>query len=80
MAIRDDEFLELYNKHKETGIGFKGRLADELNVVNSTVSAKINRLKANGMIPLDSGNSVGQGEILKGTSTLYKTDAETGNT
>lgn len=35
------------------------------------ITARINRLREKGMLPLDSGNYVSSGEVLKGSSTLY---------
>jgi hypothetical protein len=38
------------------------------------IVSRINKLRAKGMLPLDSGNYVSSGEILKGSSTLYDED------
>lgn len=38
------------------------------------VTRRINKLREKGMLPLDSGNFVSSGEVLKGSSTLYDED------
>lgn len=38
------------------------------------VQSRIESLRRRGILPLDSGNSVSIGEVLKGTSTLYASD------
>lgn len=43
----------------------------EYNVRTDRITSRINRLRERGVLPLDSGNYVSSGEILKGSSTLY---------
>jgi hypothetical protein len=38
------------------------------------IGRRINKLREKGMLPLDSGNYVSSGEVLKGSSTLYDED------
>jgi hypothetical protein len=38
------------------------------------ITERINTLRKKGLLPLDSGNYVSSGEILKGSSTLYNSD------
>lgn len=38
------------------------------------ITNRIKKLRTTGVLPLDSGNYVSSGEILKGSSTLYNDD------
>jgi hypothetical protein len=40
------------------------------------IQTRLERFRKKGLLPLDSGNSVSVGEILKGTSTLYSATGE----
>lgn len=40
------------------------------------IGKRINKLREKGMLPLDSGNYVSSGEVLKGSSTLYDENGE----
>lgn len=75
----NEEFIDCYNKHKANGYGYATQIAKELGLSSSSVSRRINRLKSLGLIPLDTGVVVDKGQILKGTSTLYSMNEETGN-
>jgi len=79
MKVTDEQVLELYEKHKNDGCGFKGKIADELGISKGSLSSRINKFKRSGLIPLDTGVFVDVGQILKGTSTLYSRDEDTGN-
>ena len=71
-----DHFLKVYNERKHNGHGWISEMAEELEVSVSAVSKRIKDYKQKGAIPLDSGNSVGTGELLRGTSTLYDDDGK----
>ncbi|MDB4681385.1 hypothetical protein OAE88_00595 [bacterium] len=77
--VTNEQFLDSYNKYKDFGHGFKTKIAEELGLSVSSVATRTSRMIRVGLIPLESGVSVGRGEILKGTSTLYKRDEDTGN-
>ena len=56
-----------------------GQMLTEIHKINpdmrkSKVLARLTRYRAKGLLPLDSGNIVSAGEVLKGTSTLYDSD------
>lgn len=79
MLIPKEHFVKVYNSYygqKKYKIKIKKHLEKEFDVKlgPNYVYNTANRLKKQGDMPLDSGNQIGQGEILKGTSTMY--DAE----
>lgn len=76
--ISDDKFLEAYERLSKEGYGFKANMAKELGLDKSTITQRIKRGQISGKIPLESGNVVGNAEMLKGTSTLHRHDPETG--
>jgi hypothetical protein len=78
MKVTDEQFMESYNNHKGKGHGFKSIVAKELDIANAGVTNRINKLKRNGIIPLDSGNHVESGMILSKSSTYHYGDKETG--
>ena len=75
--VTDEEFLDCYNEQVKTGYGFRGRIAKELGLSNPAITDRIKRMKARGIIPLDTGVLVDNGQVLKGTSTLYSMDEDT---
>lgn len=74
--VSRDKFLEAYNKRKDQPFGWKKELAGDLGISRSAVTRRLQGYKQRGIIPLDSGNSVGTGELLRGTSTLYDDDGK----
>lgn len=68
--IKSDEFIEQALAHncnvKSMYNMYKDRYADE-----STIRQRIKAYRSKGLLPLDSGNQVSYGEVLKGSSTLY---------
>jgi len=74
----NEEFIECYERLRVVGQGYKTRIAEELDLSPSTVTRRIAHLQKNGIVALESGNVVGTGELLRGTSTLYKTNENTG--
>jgi len=76
--ISDEDFIELYNKMKATGYGYCGRMAKELGLNPSSITRRVAHLSKTGLIALESGAFVGEGQILKGTSDYYKFNEDTG--
>jgi len=60
------------------GYGFKTLVATELGITSGTVTSRVNKLKRNGTLALDSGHSVEPGHILTGASTYHFGDKTTG--
>lgn len=77
-GITSEQFIEVYNKFKHLATGVVTSMAKELNVHHSTISKRMKTFKSKGLIPLDSGVQIESSQILKGTSTLYKSNPETG--
>lgn len=68
--VKQDEFLEIV---KECGANPKEILSvypDKFTTI-PTIRRRIARYRLQGLLPLDSGNKISTGEILRGTSTLY---------
>lgn len=75
MKVKKDYFIKVYREKNGDYKEIKQILEKEYgklgrNYVNQTVR----KLRSTGDIPLESGNKVSTGEILKGTSTLYDAD------
>ncbi len=66
-------FIEAFNKSDGSAPNLHEILAQEYGEKKSlnAVYTRIQRMRARGELPLASGNQVGTGEVLKGTSTLY---------
>jgi hypothetical protein len=76
--VSEEKFIETYNRLVVEGYGYQAKMCKELDLDKGTVSARIKRLIRDGVIALESGNKVGEGEVLKGVSSLYRHDPETG--
>ena len=76
--ISDKKFIETYFEYINTGIGYQAKMSAILNLHHSSVSKRVKKMKANGKLPLDSGNTVEEGQLLKGTSTYHFGDKESG--
>ena len=74
MKISADEFqqlaIECAMDPTKINEALKQRYPDMLHRP-SRVLSRLSRFRQKGLLPLDSGNSVSVGEVLKGTSTLY---------
>lgn len=68
--VKLDDFVEIAKECSCDPKIIMQNYADSFNSISSLYN-RINRLRRKGLLPLDSGNAVSQGEILRGTSTLY---------
>ena len=74
MTIKTDEFVDscIRNNFDATEIGKDLRQSNPgYTMRKSQIENRIANLRRKGDLPLDSGNAVSAGELLKGTSTLY---------
>ena len=71
--IPDKEFYDICKLHNGNSEDVIQHIKEKYDVEYqlSSVRSKICRARKKGLLPLSSGNKVGNGEILKGTSTLY---------
>jgi len=54
----------------------KANIQEDYAVAPSRIAERVAKYRKDGTLPLDSGNSVSIGEVLKGTSTLYDMDGD----
>jgi len=75
MKLTRDQFSELCKQHVHLNdIQAAAKELYDADISLPSISLRRARLKAKGQLPLDSGNSVQSGEVLKGSSTLYDAD------
>jgi hypothetical protein len=79
MAVKVDDvalaqLCEDNNYHIPAIIEDLNELYPDYTARPATIRQRINKLREKGMLPLDSGNYVSSGEILKGSSTLFDED------
>ncbi len=76
MKISTKDFIRVTNESTGKLKDIKQRIEAEFDIKISlpAISIRIKNLRRTGKIPLESGNSVSIGEVLKGTSTLYDAD------
>lgn len=79
-SVTEQEFIRIateQNFEEQRIIDYiKAEINSEYSVWPHQVRARLAHLARKGLIPLDSGNKVGVGEVLKGTSTLYDLDGD----
>lgn len=72
--INTDTFLDIARQHDYDADSILATIKSTLNASYSGTTTTINNRIANyrrkGLLPLDSGNFVSLGEVLKGSSTL----------
>lgn len=78
IGISSEDFIKAYNKYPDKKYGFRAKIAKDLGICRTTVTKRIKDMQNKGLLPLDTGVLVGNSETLKGTSTLYKTNEDTG--
>lgn len=81
MAVKVDDITlvqlcEEFNYHIPSIVEAIKERFEDYSVRPYRVTNRINKLRERGVLPLDSGNFVSSGEILKGSSTLYDEDGE----
>jgi len=79
MAVKLDDIAlaqlcEEFNYHVPSIVQAVRERYDDYIVRSDRITKRVNKLRERGILPLDSGNYVSSGEILKGSSTLYDED------
>jgi hypothetical protein len=79
MAVKLDDIAlaqlcEEFNYHVPSIVQAIRERYDDYIVRSDRITKRVNKLRERGILPLDSGNYVSSGEILKGSSTLYDED------
>ena len=74
----NEDFIDCYEKHRDSGYGFKGKIAKELGINPSSVTKRIEHMKRVGLIAMDSGHKVEAGMILRKAATYHPKNEETG--
>lgn len=76
MAVKVDDvtlvqLCEEFNYHLPSMVEAIKERFDDYKVRPYRIARRINKLRTRGLLPLDSGNYVSSGEVLRGSSTLY---------
>jgi hypothetical protein len=71
--IKSDEFINIALESNLDPYTIRKTIQEtnpDYTVSSTQIRQRINNYRRQGLIPLDSGNEIGIGEVLKGTSTL----------
>lgn len=78
--IKEDEFVEIALQNDCDPLKIKDFIVKNVNpgytATSSKIRNRIGNLRRKGLLPLGSGNTVDQGQLLTGTSTQYDSNGE----